>query len=137
MAHSTHALLETEFSVLSVGCHPAGPGAQCDGEDWFAISSSPYLDYATVHVYERHMELLPRPNEGNPNWPDWIFCDFTCYVPWFRMYNQVWGFVGLSNEAPGGREVAVPPGYWEVAKPFPRLWLIWPVVLRYCAFRSL
>ena len=66
-----------------------GPGAQCDGEDWFAISSLPYLDYATVHVYERHMELLPRPNEANPNWPDWIFCDFQCYVPWFRMYNQV------------------------------------------------
>lgn len=73
-------------------CFPAlstGPGAQCDGEDWFAISASPYLDYATVHVYERHLELLPVPNEGNPNWPNWNFCDFNCYVPWFRMYNQV------------------------------------------------
>jgi hypothetical protein len=35
------------------------------------------------------MELLPVPNEGNPNWPNWEFCDFKCYVPWFRMYNQV------------------------------------------------
>lgn len=39
--------------------HRTGPGAQCDGEDWFAVSASPYLDYATVHIYERHMELLP------------------------------------------------------------------------------
>jgi hypothetical protein len=40
----------------------AGPGAQCDGEDWFSISTIPELDYTTIHVYERHMELLPRPS---------------------------------------------------------------------------
>jgi hypothetical protein len=75
--------------AIAVAAAAAGPGAQCDGEDWFAISALPYLDYSTVHVYERHMELLPVPNQGNPNWPNWNFCDFECYVPWFRMYNQV------------------------------------------------
>jgi hypothetical protein len=151
----------------------AGPGAQCDGEDWFAISALPFLDYTTVHVYERHMELQarasacvclrvrlrlrlclwvrvrvpvwvsafgacellaggvprhmrkrvharhtdnhsselthhalrsprlappsprcrqqqPRPS-GNPGWPNWNFCDWPCYINWFRMYNQVRG----------------------------------------------
>jgi hypothetical protein len=58
--------------------HP-GPGAQCDGEDWFAISAIPYFDYTTVHVYERHMELLPRPSEltlcvcgGGCQLPRWL-----------------------------------------------------------------
>jgi hypothetical protein len=48
--------------ILLTCAAAAGPGAQCDGEDWFSISTIPQLDYTTIHVYERHMELLPRPS---------------------------------------------------------------------------
>jgi hypothetical protein len=50
------------FILAAAAAAAAGPGAQCDGEDWFSISTIPQLDYTTIHVYERHMELLPRPS---------------------------------------------------------------------------
>lgn len=62
----------------------AGPGTQCDGEDWLAISLMPVFDYSTVHVYERHLELRPAPTEqpGGGDWPNWLFCGFDCYIEW-------------------------------------------------------
>eukprot|EP00775_Hariotina_reticulata_P006886 gene6886-7102_t len=69
--------------------HFYNPGAQCDGEDWFKISTIPELDYTTVHVYERHMELLPRPSGSHGDWPNWIFCGWECYINWFKQYVQL------------------------------------------------
>lgn len=56
----------THVTAAVWGVVAAGPGAQCDGEDWFSISTIPQLDYTTIHVYERHMELLPRPSGAVP-----------------------------------------------------------------------
>jgi hypothetical protein len=52
---------------------PPGPGTQCEGEDWLAISALDELDFATIHVYERHMELRPEPTAqaGGGDWPNW------------------------------------------------------------------
>jgi hypothetical protein len=42
-----------------------GPGTQCDGEDWLAISALEEFDFSTVHVYERHMvRARPCAREG-------------------------------------------------------------------------
>ncbi|WIA40472.1 hypothetical protein OEZ86_013828 [Tetradesmus obliquus] len=73
--------------------HNPGPGAQCDGEDWFSISTIPQLDYTSIHVYERHMELLPRPSGSQGDWPNWIHCDWPCYVNWFKNYVQLHEFL--------------------------------------------
>ncbi|WIA20181.1 hypothetical protein OEZ85_006029 [Tetradesmus obliquus] len=69
--------------------HNPGPGAQCDGEDWFSISTIPQLDYTSIHVYERHMELLPKPSGSQGDWPNWIHCGWSCYVNWFKNYVQL------------------------------------------------
>jgi mannan endo-1,4-beta-mannosidase len=66
-----------------------GPGTQCDGEDWLSITAMPEVDFATIHVYERHMELRPSPTDQGPNggdWPNWLFCGFDCFIEWFRVY---------------------------------------------------
>lgn len=66
-----------------------GPGAQCEGEDWVRIVSLPSVDFATLHVYERHMEWQPVPAEGRRySDPDWIFCGTGCYLQWLVRYLQ-------------------------------------------------
>ena len=65
-----------------------GAGGQCEGEDWQRLGQIPQIDYLIMHVYERHMELLPEPS-GNPKWPNWIFCDFKCYANWFVEYLNI------------------------------------------------
>jgi hypothetical protein len=54
-----------------------GPGAQCEGENSPKISGSSTIDVATVHLYERHMELRP---------PLWQPCDFACLMAWMPPY---------------------------------------------------
>ena len=64
--------------------HTQGPGTQCDGEDWLAVSALPVFDFSSLHVYERHMELRPEPTAqpGGGDWPNWTFCGFECYIEW-------------------------------------------------------
>ncbi|GAX81830.1 hypothetical protein CEUSTIGMA_g9258.t1 [Chlamydomonas eustigma] len=68
-----------------------GAGAQCEGEDWPSIGSIPDLDVSTLHVYERHMELQPVPPVGRSYLrdPDWIYCDFECYINWMVRFIQL------------------------------------------------
>jgi hypothetical protein len=45
----------------------------------------PEFDLSTVHVYERHLELRPEPTAqaaGRGDWPNWVHCNFECYVEW-------------------------------------------------------
>jgi hypothetical protein len=50
---------------------------------------APHSVDVTVHVYERHMELLPRPSGSQGDWPNWVFCGWECYINWFKQYVQV------------------------------------------------
>ena len=49
------------------------------------MSALPVFDFATTHVYERHMELRPHPTDqpGGGDWPNWLFCGFDCYIEWW------------------------------------------------------
>ncbi|GBF87772.1 mannan endo-1,4-beta-mannosidase [Raphidocelis subcapitata] len=76
-----------------------GAGTQCDGEDWLSISAMPEFDLTTVHVYERHLELRPEPTMGRGDWPNWVHCNFKCYVEWFKVYMDL--HIRLSAEPLG------------------------------------
>lgn len=68
-----------------------GAGAQCEGEDWRKIGNLSGIDFSTLHVYERHMERIPKPPVGRSYLrdPDWYYCDFECYINWFVQYVQL------------------------------------------------
>lgn len=62
-----------------------GAGGECEGEDWLVLSQLPNIDFSTLHVYERHMEDIPR-YSGNLKWSRWEDCNQGCYLNWFVEY---------------------------------------------------
>ncbi|KAL6759924.1 glycoside hydrolase superfamily [Haematococcus lacustris] len=80
----------TKDDVTKLHLTNPGPGAECEGEDWIRIVALPSVDFATLHVYDRHMERQPVPPEGRTyiGDPDWMYCDDVCYLQWFPRYMQ-------------------------------------------------
>ncbi|MEW5303710.1 MAG: hypothetical protein WDW36_006376 [Sanguina aurantia] len=80
----------TDPSGTEYHLYNPGAGAQCEGENWTMIAGIPAVDFATAHVYERHMESLPvNESDGQSSWVSWKGCDFACYIQWFVRYMDV------------------------------------------------
>lgn len=79
--------LEGMFNERSgEGLHLKNPGAgvQCEGEDWAGHSQISHVDFTTLHLYERHVEMMPVPEEMS-----FKKCNWECIMNWMSQWVKV------------------------------------------------